>query len=100
MGIHFVSTKGPDRIFYMSFPIISKNAFIGSVTFEYSLYQADSMRRSLLFTIFILIIVALAASFILSFIFSYRLIKPLEKLTVATREPSNRHLCISFANVY
>ncbi|HHW48906.1 MAG TPA: HAMP domain-containing histidine kinase [Clostridiaceae bacterium] len=83
---YLVSTEGPDRIFYMSFPVISKNAFIGSVTFEYSLYQADSMRRSLLFTILILFVVALAVSFILSLVFSYRLIKPLEKLTAATRE--------------
>jgi two-component system sensor histidine kinase ArlS len=83
---YFISTGETGRIFYMTSPVSANNSFVGTITFEYSLYQADSMKRTMFFTLSILFIIALAVSFVLSSIFSYRLIKPLEKLTFATRE--------------
>jgi len=86
--VYFINTEGLNRKLLMSFPIMIRGSIIGTVSLEYSLYQADNMKRNLKITLIILLIFALFISFLLSYLFSYRMIKPLEKLTVTTKEYS------------
>lgn len=83
---YLIDTRGPDRVFRYSFPIHAGSQVVGTVLYEYPLYQADQMRRSLMAGVAILLAVSLLASLLLSTLFSYRLIRPLEKLTKATEE--------------
>jgi two-component system, OmpR family, sensor histidine kinase ArlS len=85
---YFIGKEGKVRQFYMSSPVYAKGTVIGCVNFTYSLYQADMMKRSLLFTLSILLLAALLLSLVLSYLFSRRLLNPLEKLTHATKEYS------------
>jgi signal transduction histidine kinase len=85
---YFINTEGPNRKLLMTFPIIVKGSIIGTVSLEYSLYQADNMKRNLQITLVILLVFALIVSLLLSYLFSYRMIKPLEKLTFTTKEYS------------
>jgi signal transduction histidine kinase len=84
--VYFISSEGEGRLFYMSFPILSKGVIIGCVNFTYSLYQVDMMKRNVLYTLLILLFISLILSLALSVVFSSKLIKPLEKLTSATKE--------------
>lgn len=85
---YLISTEDKVRQFYMSFPIYSQEKIIGCVNFTYSLYQADMMRKSIFFTLSILLVAGILLSLFLSYLFSKRLLNPLEKLTRATREYS------------
>ncbi|HEY9059885.1 MAG TPA: HAMP domain-containing sensor histidine kinase [Pseudobacteroides sp.] len=86
--VYLISSESPNRKLLMAFPIIVKGSVIGTVSLEYSLYQADSMKRNLQITLVILLVFALSVSLVLSYLFSYRMIKPLEKLTLTTKEYS------------
>ncbi len=86
--VYFINTQGPNRKLLMAFPIIVRGSVIGTVSLEYSLYQADNMKRNLQITLVILLIFGLFVSLLLSYLFSYRMIKPLEKLTRTTKEYS------------
>ncbi|HOV25281.1 MAG TPA: HAMP domain-containing sensor histidine kinase [Pseudobacteroides sp.] len=86
--VYFINTEGSNRKLLMTFPIMVRGSIIGTVSLEYSLYQADNMKRNIKITLIILLVFALLVSFLLSYIFSYRMIKPLEKLTFTTKEYS------------
>lgn len=86
--VYFIDTQGTNRKLLLAFPIIVRGSVIGTVSLEYSLYQADNMKRNLQITLVILLVFALFVSLILSYLFSYRMIKPLEKLTRTTKEYS------------
>jgi signal transduction histidine kinase len=84
--VYLIDTTGSSRRFTLSFPVYSNEKLIGCVTLENSMYQVDMMKRNLFFTLLSIAFTALFILFILSYIFSYRLIKPLEKLTLITKE--------------
>jgi two-component system sensor histidine kinase ArlS len=84
--VYLIDTKGSTRNFYLSFPIYKGDKIIGCVTLSNPLYQADNIKRALSYTLLVISAIALIILFILSYLFSYRLIKPLEKLTDATKE--------------
>lgn len=86
--VYLIDTKGIIRMFYLSFPIYSGDKIIGCVTINNPLYQADALKRDLSYALLVIAAIALMVLFILSYLFSYRLIKPLEKLTHATKEYS------------
>ncbi len=78
---YLITKVGENRSIFLSFPILAQGEIIGSVNYSYSLYQADEMRKGLFIVLVSLFIVASLGSALLSFLFSYRMIKPLEKLT-------------------
>ncbi|MBZ9687107.1 HAMP domain-containing histidine kinase [Clostridium estertheticum] len=84
--VYLINTTGSVRTFSLSLPIYSNEKIIGCVILENSLYQADMMKKTLLFTLLFISLTALLILFILSYLFSYRLIKPLEQLTLVTKE--------------
>jgi len=84
--VYLINTTGSVRTFSLSLPIYSNEKIIGCVILENSLYQADMMKKNLLFTLLSIAFTALLILFILSYLFSYRLIKPLEQLTLVTKE--------------
>lgn len=86
--VYLINSESPNRKLIMAFPVIIKGSVIGTVSLEYSLYQADNMKRNLQLSLVILLIFALLVSLVLSYLFSYRMIKPLEKLTLTTKEYS------------
>lgn len=83
---YLISTKGDIRMLYISEPVYGGDTVIGSINFEKSLYQADSIKRNLVYILFIISFIALIVLFVLSYIFSYYLINPLEKLMHAAKE--------------
>ena len=84
--VYLIDTTGNVRTFSLCMPIYSNEKIIGCVILENSLYQADMMKKNLLFTLLSISFTALLILFILSYLFSYRLIKPLEQLTLVTKE--------------
>ena len=84
--VYLIDTTGNVRTFSLCMPIYSNETIIGSVILENSLYQADMMKKTLIFTLLSISFTALVILFILSYLFSYRLIKPLEQLTLVTKE--------------
>lgn len=78
---YLITKEGKHRSFLLSFPIFAQGQIIGAVTYTYSLFQTDEVRKSLSIVLFFVFIVALLGSALLSSFFSYRIIKPLEKLT-------------------
>jgi signal transduction histidine kinase len=85
---YLITQSEGNRSFLLSFPVFSHGEIIGSVLYTYSLFQADEMRRSLLIVLLSLFVAALLGSALLSFLFSYRIIKPLEKLTRMAKDYS------------
>lgn len=85
---YLITKVGENREFLLSFPIFAQGQIIGSVNYTYSLFQAEEMRRSLLIVLVSLFMVALLASSLLSFLLSYKMIKPLEKLTGVAKDYS------------
>lgn len=77
---YFIDTKGEPQIFYFAFPVLYQEQTLGAVSYEYSLYELNQMRRDLIIIFSALFIVAMMLVFVLSYLFSYRLIMPLEKL--------------------
>ena len=84
--LYLIDTSGNVRTLSLSLPIYSNEKIIGCVILENSLYPADMMKKNLIFTLLPVSFIALIILFILSYLFSYRLIKPLEKLTLVTKE--------------
>ena len=84
--LYLIDTTGSVRTFSLSLPVYSNEKIIGCVILENSLYQADMMKKSLFYTLLYISITAMFILFILSYLFSYTLIKPLEKLTLLTKE--------------
>ena len=84
--LYLIDTTGSVRTFSLSLPVYSNEKIIGCVILENSLYQADMMKKSLFYTLLSISITAMFILFILSYLFSYTLIKPLEKLTLLTKE--------------
>jgi len=84
--VYLIDTTGNVRTFSLCMPIYSNEKIIGCVILENSLYQADMMKKNLIFTLLPVSFIALIILFILSYLFSYRLIKPLEELTLVTKE--------------
>ncbi|WP_051534053.1 sensor histidine kinase [Desulfitibacter alkalitolerans] len=83
---YFINTADDQRVFSFSFPIIFDEQILGSVTYQYSLFELDKLRQDLIVIFLVLFIAAIILVFALSYLFSFRLINPLEKLQSAAKE--------------
>jgi signal transduction histidine kinase len=81
---YYVDTAVDESIFYVAFPIIHNGSVIGSVSYKYSLYEVDSIRRNLTVIFTTIFLIMLPIVFAVSYGFSFRMIRPLEKLKDAT----------------
>lgn len=77
---YFVDTSSRQRVFYFSFPIVFREEVLGSVSYQYSLFELDKMRQDLIYIFLGLFAFALILTFALSYLLSARIIKPLEIL--------------------
>jgi two-component system, OmpR family, sensor histidine kinase ArlS len=77
---YFIDTWSVQGVFYFSFPIRYGEEVLGTVSYQYSLFELDRMRRDLVYIFLGLFTFALLLAFVLSYLLSARIIKPLEVL--------------------
>jgi two-component system, OmpR family, sensor histidine kinase ArlS len=83
---YLIDTSGSVRVLSLCFPVYFNDKLAGIINLKESLYQADQMRSELFYTSLIVLIITIFTLILLSYLFSYRMIKPLEKLTLASKK--------------
>lgn len=85
---YYVERNREKSIFHLSFPINLNDNIIGVGSYHYPLYEIDRMKGQLVVFLTIVALLSSILVFLLSYGLSIRIIKPLEKLIMLTRQYS------------
>lgn len=78
--------SGTPRVFYLTFPVYYNKQLLGVVEFKYPLDDVDESRREMVVLFLILFGGAYGLALIFSYLFSAKMINPLEKLQRAANQ--------------